>query len=209
VLARLEKFFPEGSVGQNGVRELGEVNALAEALGLSQRVRIDLSIARGLNYYTGTIYEAFLGGLDGFGAVMGGGRYDGLVGVFRGKDVPAVGISLGVDRLLQGLLELGLVNKDAAVVKVLVTVFDAALAPHAARIAQDLRRAGIGCELYPEAARLKKQFTHAERSGMRYVVVAGPEEVAADKASVKDLTTGEQLTMSAAGLAEYLRPRVG
>lgn len=208
ILARLDGFFPEDSIGRRGTSELRELFAIAAALGLSDRVAIDLSIARGLNYYTGTIYEAFLGDLEGFGAVMGGGRYDDLIGVFKGESVPAVGISLGIDRLLQGLVELGLLETSRSVAQVLVTVFDAERAPIAAAISREVRAAGIACELYPEKAKLKKQFRHAERSGIRYVVVAGPDELALDRVTVKDLASGEQETIARGELGVQLSRRI-
>ena len=214
VLERLDAFFAETAAagadpGREGARELRELFDIVEALGIGGSVSIDLSIARGLDYYTGTIYEAFLTDLPGYGAVMGGGRYDNLIGVFKGADVPAVGISLGTDRLLQGLIELDVLETPRSVVDVLVTVFDASLAPRSARVAQTLRRAGIGCELYPAAAKIGKQFKHAERAGMRWVVVVGPDEAAQGRASVKDLRSGAQETVAETELAGHLKSRAG
>jgi histidyl-tRNA synthetase len=208
ILDRLDEFSPEGSIGRDGARELRELFSIVDALGISSKVTIDLSIARGLNYYTGTIYEAFLTDLPGYGAVMGGGRYDGLVGVFQGEDVPAVGISLGIDRLLQGLVELGLLESVPTVTRVLVTVFDAASVPQASALARDLRRGGVSCELFPQVARLKKQFKHAERLAMRWVVVAGPDELSAGTVTIKDLTTGAQESIPRGAAADYLRERI-
>lgn len=208
ILERLDAFFDDGTIGSAGSRELRELFAIVAALGFSDRVTIDLSIARGLNYYTGTIYEAFLGDLDGFGAVMGGGRYDDLIGMFKRTNVPAVGISLGIDRLLQGLIELGLLETARTVVSVLVAVFDGERAPAAAAIARDLRAKGIACELYPEIAKLKKQFRHAERSGIRYVVMAGPDELASGQVALKDLESGEQILVARGELADQLAARI-
>ncbi len=208
VLAGLEKIFEEGSIGRQGVTELREVFSILEAAELSSAVDIDLSIARGLSYYTGTIYETFLTDLAGYGSVMSGGRYDELVGVFRGESVPAVGISLGIDRLLEGLVELKLLKEARAVAPVLVTVFGADTAGYAARIARWIRAAGVGCELYPAYAKMKKQFTRANDMGQRWVVIAGSDEMAKGQAAVKDMQLGQQELVAIEQLGQYLADRV-
>jgi histidyl-tRNA synthetase len=106
----LASFFADSEIGRKGAAELAELLALAESLGIRDRVAVDLSIARGLDYYTGTIYETFLLDLESIGSVMSGGRYDDMIGMFGGESIPSVGISLGVDRLFFGLQELGLVH---------------------------------------------------------------------------------------------------
>lgn len=209
ILNQLRGIFDEGSLGRQGTKELAQVFAILEGSGAAQKAEIDLSIARGLNYYTGTIYEAFLGNLPGFGAVMGGGRYDSLIGIFKGEEIPGVGISLGIDRLLEGLLELGVLKKRETVARVLVTVFDPSRAAFSARVAGLLRASGISCELFPAAAKIKKQFQYAERSGKSWVVVAGPDEEAKSEVSIKDLQTGIQESVGLDGLAAYLSARVG
>ena len=188
VLAAVRPLVGAEETGRAGVEEVARVFEILAEIGLSGAAEIDLSIARGLAYYTGTIYEAFLTDLPGFGAVMGGGRYDGLIGVFKGEDIPAVGISLGIDRLLEGLVQLGLLAEESAVASVLVTVLDDATAGYAATVARRVRQAGISCELYPGAARLKKQLRHAERAGVRWVLFAGPEEKASRTVGVKDFS---------------------
>ena len=157
VVERLRARFPADTAGSQGAAELGELFATLEGAGLAAGVALDLSIARGLNYYTGTIYEVFLGDLPDLGAVMGGGRYDGLIGIFKGQDIPAVGISLGIDRLCAGLVELGLLKEEQRVAEVLVTVFGAETAAYSARAAALVRAGGIACELFPGYAKLKNQ----------------------------------------------------
>jgi len=208
ILAALRRLFAADGAGAHGCDELQEVFDILAAVGLEGAARIDLSIARGLNYYTGTIYEAFLGGLPGYGAVMGGGRYDELIGVFKGEQVPGVGISLGIDRLLEGLVELGLLKEEHSVVRVLVTVFGRETAPYSAKIARMLRSSGIACELFPAYAKLPKQFRHAERAGQRWVVVAGSDEEAKGVVGVKDLETRTQEEVQLEGLAAYLAARI-
>ncbi|MBI4605505.1 MAG: histidine--tRNA ligase [Planctomycetes bacterium] len=209
VLGRAGSLFEDGSIGQKGVSELKEVFEISAAVGLGGELELDFSIARGLNYYTGTIYEAFLGSLPGYGAVMGGGRYDGLIGVFKGQEIPGVGISLGIDRLLEGLVELKLLEERARVARVLVTVFGPATAAYSARAAQALRAGGIACELFPAYAKVGKQFRHAERAGQRWVVVCGADEQAKGAVAVKDLETGKQEEVALDALLAYLAERVG
>jgi len=208
MLERLGTEFGESSPARAGRDELADVFRILEGSGETGEVAIDLSIARGLNYYTGTIYEVFLTGLPGFGAVMAGGRYDGLIGVFKGEEIPAVGISLGIDRLLEGLIEMKLLDEASGVASVLVTVFDAATAPYAAKAAKDLRSEGIACELYPSEGKLKKQFALASsRPGLRWAVVAGPDEVSKQEVKVKDLASRTEESVPLAGLARYLREK--
>ena len=208
ILDQVEPTFPEGSVGRKGCDELREVFDILDAVGLGSTAAIDLSIARGLNYYTGTIYEAFLSDLPGYGAVMGGGRYDELIGVFKGKDIPGVGISLGIDRLLEGLVELKLLQEARSVSRVLVSVFGRETAAYSVKVATILRSGGIGCELFPSYAKLGKQFRQAERSGQRWVVVAGADEESKSEVGVKDLETGKQEAVALDGLVEYLAARL-
>lgn len=208
VLAGLRRFFDGDERGLRGTAELEEVLSIVRAAGLGQRTELDLSIARGLNYYTGTIYEAFLGGLPGFGAVVGGGRYDTLIGIFRGEEIPGVGVSLGVDRLLEGLEELGIVEEASNVASALVSVFGPEGAPYSARVAAKLRAVGISCALYPAYHKLGKQFRYAERARFRWVIVAGPDEEARGEVAVKDLSTGRQESVALDRLEGYLAPRL-
>ena len=208
ILRGLDAAFTDDPVGKKGVAELLEVVEILEGAGIADRVELDLSIARGLAYYTGTIYETFLLDLPGYGSVMSGGRYDELVGVFRGQPVPAVGISLGIDRLLEGLVELGVLKTQGAVAPVLVTLFAKETAAYSARVARLLRAAGIGCELYPAAAKIGKQLARASENGQRWVVVAGPDEAARGEVAVKDLETRTQETMRLDALAAHLGARM-
>ena len=188
---------------------VGQTRAVTHGRGMFE---IDLSIARGLTYYTGTIYETFLTDLPGYGAVMAGGRYDGLVGTFKGQEIPAVGISLGIDRLLEGLVELNLLEEHETVARILVTVFGPETAVYSSRIARSLRQAGLGCELFPSYARMGKQFRHADRRGQRWVIVAGANEEARKEVAVKDLdsaSTDNQETMALEDLVGYLKGKMG
>ncbi len=204
-LDRLSGFFEDDTIGAQGRAELAEVIEIVDAVGLGDHVSVDLSIARGLNYYTGTIYETFLADLAGFGAVMSGGRYDGLIGIFTRDEIPAVGISLGLDRLVAGLRELGVLDEKTASAEVLVTLFDPATATLSADIARRLRIAGIRCELFPQTARIGKQLRHAERTGKRFAVIIGPDEAQKGVAQIKDLARRKQEEIGLDGLADHLR----
>lgn len=199
--AALTTWFAGDAVGLEGAAELAEVLRLAALMGV-ENVEVDLSIARGLDYYTGTIYETFLGGeMESLGSVMSGGRYDGLLSMFGGQNVPAVGISLGVDRLFAGLLEMGLIKAQPTPTQVLVTVFDADGLAASHGIARTLREAGIPTEVYLGAAKLKKQFKYANTKAIPFVVVAGPSELEAGQAQLKTLETGTQALLPIEGLA--------
>ena len=208
ITERLPAMFEDGSIGALGVQELRQVFDFLSAAGLDDRVELDLSIARGLNYYTGTIYETFLTDLDGFGAVMSGGRYDGLIGVFSKKDVPGVGISLGIDRLLAGLRELDVLGGEGVPAPVLMTIFDSDSVGTSVSVAARLRASGVGCELYPQVAKLKKQLGYAERVGKRFAVIVGPDEAAKDVAQVKDLAERAQQEVSLDDLAAVIRDKI-
>jgi histidyl-tRNA synthetase len=190
----LATFFADSEVGRKGAAELAELLALATALGIRDRVAVDLSIARGLDYYTGTI-----------GSVMSGGRYDDMVGMFGGESVPAVGISLGVDRLFFALQELGLVTPQASPTEVLVTVFDEQTRPQAYDIANRLRGAGVRTEVFLGVGKLKKQFQYADRKHIPTAIVAGPDELARGEVTVKDLKSGTQRTVAIGELGVALR----
>ncbi len=191
------------SVDTAGLDRLREVLALVRAAGLSERIRFDPTIARGLDYYTGIIYETRLTDprVKGIGAVMSGGRYDGLIGLFTKEAIPAVGISLGLDRLLAAMQELELVSKDSHAVQVYVTVFSEAQAVTAIQLAGLLRQAGLRAELDLAGGKLGKQLERASKRGARLAVMVGPDEATAGTAVLKDLRDGAQQTVSQADLA--------
>ena len=207
-LERVRRLFEAGSVGLQGCTELEEVLTISRAAGLAEYLSVDLSIARGLNYYTGTIHETFLSDLDGFGAVMSGGRYDGLIGTFSRQEIPGVGISLGLDRLLAGLRELGVIEERAGIAKVIVTVFDATTRHLSAQLARQIRLAGVDCELFPQTAKIGKQLSYAERTSKRFAVIAGPDEAEKGVVQVKDLAARAQEEVVVDKLPDYLRGKL-
>lgn len=205
-VGEVAKLFAGIEEAATGAAELGAVIEAALAGGVDpENLHTDLSIARGLDYYTGTVFETNLTDLAGFGSVMSGGRYDGLVAIFSGRDTPAVGISVGLDRLLAGLVELEKIATGLRAVEVFVTVFSEELAGRSLAVANMLRGHGIKTEVSFQAGALGKQFKTAARKGALVALVIGPDETAAGTVVVKDLKSGEQLTVAADGLPETLR----
>jgi histidyl-tRNA synthetase len=148
---------------------------------------LDLSIARGLDYYTGTIYETYLGALPQIGSVCSGGRYDNLAGLFTRQPLPGVGASLGLDRLLAAMDELGLVATASTPAPVLITFFDESRLGDYLRIGRALRAGGIATEVFPQCRPLGKQLQYADRKGFRAALIAGAQEFEAGVWQVKDL----------------------
>lgn len=210
ILAQLEMQLAGNEVGLIGVARLTELfNAIRQAGANTERVELDLSIARGLDYYTGTIYETFLGDLPSIGSVCSGGRYDNLAELFTTQKLPGVGASLGLDRLLAAMEELGMVEAASTPAKVLIAYFDASHLGDYHRVARDLRAAGIAAEVYPEAVSIGEQLKYASRKGFKIGVIAGDREFAAGHWQVKNLLTREQATISSTELIGHLNALIG
>jgi histidyl-tRNA synthetase len=200
----LTDWFDGDETGQNGAQELTELLTLCTELGVEKHVEIDLSIARGLDYYTGTIYETFLTENESLGSVMSGGRYDGLLSMFGGQEVPAVGISLGVDRLFYGLLEMGILKEQASPSSVLVGVFSPEERTLSYQVATALRASGCNVEVYPGSPKMKKQLQYANRQGIPNVVLVGKSEFSRGEVILKSMETGAQETISLSTLIERM-----
>jgi histidyl-tRNA synthetase len=206
ILGSLETMLAGSPMGEQGVHDLRELFASVTACGWPVgRVSLDVAIARGLDYYTGTIYETLLGDLPEIGSVCSGGRYDNLAELFTSQQLPGVGASLGLDRMLAAMEELGLTTKATTPAPVLVTMFDAARIPDYLQMGRMLRQAGIGTEVYPEAKNIGKQMKYADKKGFRLALIAGGDEFAAGQWQVKDLKKGTQESVSAAVLIDHLR----
>jgi histidyl-tRNA synthetase len=180
-----------------GLNELAEVRDILQASGFTQfdRLEFDPTLARGLSYYTGCIFEVKINNVQ-MGSVSGGGRYDNLTGSFGLPGVSGVGFSFGVDRLYDCLESLDLFTETGETpTRVLLTHFDAACGRAALPLLAELRAASIPAELYPDASKLQKQFKYADAKGIPLVVILGPEELAAGVAKVKILKTGEERTL--------------
>jgi histidyl-tRNA synthetase len=184
-----------GTEGRRGFEELEELYEAVVAAGIpEQRLLLDVSIARGLDYYTATVFETFLQEMPGIGSVCSGGRYDDLAQLYTKERLPGVGASLGLDRLLTAMEELGMVEKRSATAPVFLPFFDAERRSDYLRLAQRLRGAGIGVEFYPEPKKLGVQLKYADRRGFPVALIVGAQEWADGSAQVKNLATGEVMT---------------
>ncbi len=193
ILDQLERRLTDSDTGQEGISRLRELFDACRRAGIdAARVQLDPSIARGLDYYTGTIYETFLDDLPGIGSVCSGGRYDDLANLFTSQSLPGVGASLGLDRLLAAMAELGLVSGTTTSAPVLIVHFDPAHVADYLATARRLRSVGVSCEVYPEARPLGKQLKYADRKGFLVALIAGADEFATGAWQIKDLRTGEQ-----------------
>ena len=206
ILARLETLLAGSAAGETGVSRLCELFAAAGTAGISaDRVELDVSIARGLDYYTGTIYETFLTDDPSIGSVCSGGRYDNLAELFTNQKLPGVGASLGVDRLLAALENMGQIGTASTPAPVLVVLFDEAHLGDYLRIGRLLRKNGINTEVFPEAKKVGKQFQYADRRGFRLALIAGGDEFATGSWKIKNLKSGEQTTVAEAALIDELQ----
>jgi histidyl-tRNA synthetase len=206
--------------GTEGVQELADIGAMVAAAGYDDgRVKIDPSVVRGLEYYTGPVYEAELlaeipnedGKIVRFGSVGGGGRYDGLVSRFRGEPVPATGFSIGVSRLMTALKNLGKLGTSDVIQPVVVLVMDRdteSLGRYQ-KMVSDLRKAGIRAEMYLGGAGMKAQLKYADRRGSPVAIIQGADERAAGEVQIKDLIEGARQARAIADHAEYKEARPG
>ncbi|WP_120945976.1 MULTISPECIES: histidine--tRNA ligase [Helicobacter] len=179
---------------KEGLEELESLFDLLLALEINpEHFKVDFSIARGLGYYTGIVYETTLNALATLGSVCSGGRYDNLAKSFSTQHFPGVGASIGLDRLLVGLEELELVESKSTSARVLVVCMDAKDFVYASQVAQKFRQSDVNAELYPEIEKLKKPFSYANHRGHEFVVVLGEEEVRTRSLTLKNMTTGVQV----------------
>ena len=195
VLESIDSLFGSVPAAGEAIRELRFICASLDALAIPEdKVVLDLSIARGLDYYTGPVFEAVLTDAPEFGSVFGGGRYDGLVERFLGRKIPAVGASIGVDRLLAAMQKLGLAGAPASTAEVLVTVMEPDRIMDYQIITRSLREASINTELYlGEEKSLGKQLQYANRQDIPIAVIIGGDEFAKGEVTVKNLRLGSQL----------------
>lgn len=193
VLARLARRFAAHPLAQEGVKRLEVVMGGLKAAGLPpERFSLDLGLARGLDYYTGTIVETVLEDEPEVGSICSGGRYDHLASLYTRDQLPGVGASLGLDRLLDSLQRLGLAASSGATAQVLVTVLDPEHRLDYLRMAEEIRAQGIPAELYLDERKLDRQLQYAARKGMALVVIAGEEEFRGGTVALKDLKSGNQ-----------------
>ena len=205
-LARLEALGTGNATMAEGVAELKQTLEGIRAFGVPEsHYAINLSIARGLDYYTGTVYETTLNEHPQIGSICSGGRYENLASNYTKSRLPGVGISIGATRLFWQLREAGLLGAASSTVQALVTQMDAAQLPAHLALANELRAAGIATEVVLEAGKLGKQFKYADRAGIRFVIVLGEDELAKGIVTVKDMRRQDQFAVPRAELAKMLR----
>ena len=211
VIAQVRALFADVENASTQLDVVDRISRHLYALGYGDdRVSLDLSIARGLAYYTGPVFEAILLDAPQFGSVFGGGRYDDLVMRFTGERIPAVGASIGVDRLLAALTHLGKVSTDKATARVLVTMMDPALREDYLTMTWELRRAGIPTELYLGVAKGPgKQLKYADQYDIPLVILYGSQEKEQGTVTVKDMVAGRERAKPVADRKEYLAQRAG
>ena len=204
-MAQLREFLKNSEVGLKGVEEMEEVFGLIAATGVQLNIELDLCLARGLNYYTGAIFE--VKALDAqIGSITGGGRYDNLTGIFGLPNVSGVGISFGADRIYDVLTELNLFPQELqSSTRVLFATFGQDELRYALHWAKELRANGIAVEVYPEPAKMKKQMGYANDKNIPFVAIVGGDEMAQNKVMLKNMTTGEQQLMELGELVKELK----
>ncbi|MBC6943777.1 MAG: histidine--tRNA ligase [Xanthomonadales bacterium] len=208
-LARLQALGEGNEALQQGRAELTEVLQLIHAFGVPEsHYALNLSIARGLDYYTGTVYETTLNEHPQIGSICSGGRYENLASHYTRSRLPGVGISIGATRLYWQLREAGLLKGARSTVQALVAQMDEAELPRYLELATELRGAGINTEAVVEPGKLARQFKYADRAGIRFVLVLGPDEIAKGTVTVKDLRKQDQFEVARADLVATLRVEI-
>ncbi len=208
VLARVSTQVGRDGGGAEGVETLRAILHLSRATSAGAHLRLDPSLARGLSYYTGAIFEVTVPDLAG--SLGGGGRYDNLVGMFSSESVPACGFSLGLERILVVMSERGMFPPAAtrSGADVLATVWNLEVLVDTLGLARLLRAGGLRVEVYPDADRIGRQMKYASSRGVRFVTIVGDDERAAGSVTVKDLTTGEQTRVQRSDVAAWLLARL-
>jgi histidyl-tRNA synthetase len=203
-LKMLRSYLGAHEAAHSGLDDLDSIIELTKANESGSRIRIDVSLARGLSYYTGSIMEI---SVNGIGSLGGGGRYDNLVGMFSGQNIPASGLSLGLERIIVVMTERDmfpakLVSTPA---DVMVTIWKEHLIGESLALANELRSAGLRVDVYPEADKMGKQFKYASSRGLPFVAILGDDERALGTVSIKDMRLGTQHSVKRAELAASLR----
>jgi len=192
-------------IGMKGVEEMNTIFAYLKKFDLNIAVELDLTLARGLNYYTGAIFEVKANDVQ-IGSITGGGRYDDLTGIFGLPGVSGVGISFGADRIYDVMEQLNLFPESALTSsKVLFTNFGSTEELYVLPVLSKLRNEGVSCEIYPEADKMKKQMNYANRKGIPFVVLAGESEIESGKLTLKNMESGEQQQLTPDELLSYFK----
>jgi len=209
ITKQLEPLIHGNEIGEAGVVRLREILSGISAAGIDEaRIKLDVLIARGLDYYTGAIFETFLDQLPTIGSVCSGGRYDNLAGLFTKQELPGIGASLGLDRLLAAMDELGMIAQVRTPAPVFIAFFDRERLGDYLHLAEIVRAAGIGVEVYPDPKKLGQQLKYAANRGFPIALIAGGNEFAARTCQVKDLKSGQSEEVSLAAGSDVLIARI-
>ena len=193
ILKELSAILAKQEVAQEGIKALQRVLELAPSYGIAQEdLSVDPAIARGLDYYTGTVFETEFRELPQIGSICSGGRYDDLASLYSKQELPGVGASIGLDRVLGALEHLNQIKKTSSPASALICLLDQGTESELVSLASKLRAQGIAVELFLEKSKLGNQLKYADKKGIPYAIIAGTEELAAGVSSLKDLRSGEQ-----------------
>jgi histidyl-tRNA synthetase len=207
-LDRIEDVIRASEIGKRGIEELRAIFKYINGGNLSTNVELDLTLARGLNYYTGAIFEVKSNDVQ-IGSITGGGRYDDLTGIFGLPNISGVGVSFGADRIYDVMEQLDLFPKDQTVsTRVLFINFGMNEEAYCLPLLENLRRAGIPSEIYPSDDKMKKQMNYANRKGVKYVILAGESEIAEGIVTVKNMDSGEQIQVETSELTSYFQKAI-
>ena len=206
ILENLKPLVAQSELGTAGIDRLQQIlDGLAAGGVPPERIKLDVSIARGLDYYTGVIFETFLDDLPDIGSVCSGGRYDNLAELYTKQQLPGIGASLGLDRLLAAMDELEMIDKVKTPADILVVYFEKDQLNKYLEIAADLRQAGWAVEVYPDAKKLGKQLKYADVRGFQYALIAGGDELQRDVCQIKNLQTGESVEYPLSSVATDMK----
>ncbi len=206
-LDKIEQVIETSETGRKGVEELRTIFGYLKTGNIGTAVELDLTLARGLNYYTGAIFEVKANDVQ-IGSITGGGRYDDLTGIFGLPDISGVGISFGADRIYDVMEQLNLFPKDQTIsTKVLFVNFGKAEENYCLPLLEQVRKAGIASEIYPSEEKMKKQMNYANKKGVKFVVLAGGAEITKNEVTVKNMESGEQISIETNLLISYIKDK--
>jgi len=204
-LNELKSLISQDKDGEEGIEELGEIFSSLVSYGMDENTySLNLSLSRGLQYYTGPIYEAVVEEPQ-IGSLMGGGRYDKLIGMFLKEEIPATGTSFGIERIVDVMTQLEMVPQTKTISRVLVTVFSDELKHESINTAATIRKLGINTELFAAPLRLNKQLSYANKKGIPYVCIIGPDELEKEEIKIKHMETGKEDSIKKDALSEYFK----
>ncbi|MFQ5769454.1 MAG: histidine--tRNA ligase, partial [bacterium] len=205
VLTDLSNSFSAIDTLQKGTEELKQILTYLDDLSIPrENFKIDLYLVRGLGYYTGPIYESVVEEPN-IGSLSGGGRYDKLIGLFLGRDIPATGVAFGIERIIDVMAQLEMFPALKTKTDVLVTLFDRTTLQASLTLTQQFRSSGINAEHFFELTKIKKQFAYANRKKIPFVAIIGPDELATEQVTIKNMKTGKQQQLQREKVLEYLK----